>query len=807
MSDIPFPPKETDDLRFPSLDALRTLDLVEAIDRQFVLAMLRMVGESSPEVSLALAWLSRGLREGHVCLDLAALAGRPFELEEDSLTAGFDEASASLDTTREILQAQEWLFPELEDWLLALRASALVMEPADAVSTSILERATMSDVPESNALILNTPIPNALRPETPIERRPLVLDGRDRLYLWRYWDHEQTLADAIRARLGPPPVPPEHPAHPAHSNPDKPNPDKPNPDNPNLERPDPGYHDANHPHSDFGEDSLDKGRLSEAIAVLDAESAQAPQDRVDWQFLAMVTSQLGRFTAVTGGPGTGKTTTVLGILRLALMRARLEGRAYPTIALLAPTGKAAGRMAEALEEAIGRLEGGHGDDPSDSPSSRRSERSSDRSIDQSPYRSPYRSPAKPSSLSQDLQAIPREASTIHRSLGMGWDGPTRPLRNAEYPLDAEIIIVDEASMIDLALFRRLMDAIKPDAQLILLGDADQLSSVEAGAAFSDICNAGRPINPSARFWAQMEALAGRPLSPAGEERARVHSPNQGREKGVRPAMGDRVIRLEHSYRFDSQSGIGRLSSAIQAGDVKAALRHLEDPNMPDTTWLDPEWAPSGLSDPEHARGKQAHDLEKRFEKIVQESYKAFRDALERGDMEASLAGLDEFRVLCAHRKGPEGVEAMNSKIQALLGLENAWPIIVGRNDAETGLFNGDIGIWSEAEGGLPMAYFRDTAGGLRKFRAAEIPDCEPAFALTIHKSQGSEFERVLVVLPRLTSPLLSRELLYTAITRAKAKVDLIAGREVLIHALQSRVQRWSGLREILWETGPLDSNP
>lgn len=397
------------------------------------------------------------------------------------------------------------------------------------------------------------------------------------------------------------------------------------------------------------------------------------------------------------------------------------------VLLLAPTGKAAARLSETLRDRAGNL----------------------------------------------------QAMTIHRALGYQGESPTIFRHNRENPLAADLVVVDEASMVDMALMSKLFAAVPPTARLVLLGDKDQLASVEAGSILGDICHAAPRLSVS---------IHGAPRLAAPCE-CLLHG-----ESCDHLPLASSVIELNRGFRFDPQRGIGALVRGIKAGEPEAVLtvpaRH------PDHK------AEVTLSDPDDPAAEG--DLS---ELVLA----GFRPCLEAASPAQALERLADFRLLCAHRRGPEGVEQLNRFCRDLLlaaGLlprsatgpeDDQWyrgrPVLVVANSYEARLFNGDLGIiWNspEDENEL-MAFFPAANGPPRRLPPGRLPRHETAFAMTIHKSQGSEFNRVAVVLPRDDSPLLSRELLYTAVSRARSRVHLFGSKTVISQAVRRRVTRTSGL--------------
>ncbi len=461
--------------------------------------------------------------------------------------------------------------------------------------------------------------------------------------------------------------------------------------------------------SDFTPLVLEAGRLylrryweyeqQLATALLERAKAtkSAPKTKeTDLQKVAAANTLARNFSVITGGPGTGKTHTVCAILRA--LRALPDGHDLK-IALAAPTGKAAARLTEALQE----------------------------------------------------DGADVEATTIHRLLGTIPDSPYFR-HHAEHPLTAQVVIIDEASMVDLALMAKLFAAVLPTSRLILLGDRDQLASVEAGNVLADICAAAE--------------AKGSPLRGA-------------------------VVELRDNHRFAATGGIYRLSSEVNAGDADAAIIVHEQPDA-ELTWR---------------KLPTAAKLGAALRERIVEGYRAYLEAA--AEPAVALSRLPDFRILCALRHGPFGVENLNAAAEealneaGLLAPKSVWyagrPLIITRNDYNLQLFNGDTGLVlpdPEARGEL-RAFFPAADGRLRRFLPSRLPLHETAFALTVHKSQGSEFNRLLLVLPEKDGPLLTRELLYTAITRARSAVELWGNEDVIRAAVARRTVRTSGLREAL----------
>ncbi|WP_250501881.1 exodeoxyribonuclease V subunit alpha [Caballeronia sp. AZ7_KS35] len=530
---------------------------------------------------------------------------------------------------------------------------------------------------------------------------PLVIDEDGRLYLARYFDYERRLACSLVERSR---------------------------------------------DTRMTASREDIARQAERIARYFGPRAD---DDIDWQRVAAFVALAGRLTIVSGGPGTGKTTTVVGVLA-CLLDADPDLR----IALAAPTGKAAQRMQEALIERADKL---------------------------------------PPELAERL---PRTSFTLQRLLGVQSDGRFRHHR--DNPLPYDVIVVDEASMIDVALAAHLLEAVAPASRLVMLGDKDQLSAVEAGAVFAELS-----AEPSfshagvARIAAALSVDAKR-LEAALPNAAPIDdSEGYGDlfDAKAEPALTDCVVWLQKNYRFGLDSDIGRLSIAIRNGDERAALDALDPSGERAAVLFDD--GDATLSERTLAR------LAKGFAPYA-DALSAVLDG-EQADHARLFDALNRFRVLCATRKGPRGVDEVNARIAAevreqagiALALGAQWfagrPVIVTRNDYALGLFNGDIGIALPGADGLLRVAFRLADGALRYVSPAALPPHDTAFALTVHKSQGSEFEHAALVLPGAFVRVLSRELVYTAITRAKRRVEVIGSAAIFAQAVREPTRRDSGL--------------
>lgn len=458
-------------------------------------------------------------------------------------------------------------------------------------------------------------------------------------------------------------------------------------------------------------------------------------DTIDWQKVAAAVALTRRISVISGGPGTGKTTTVAKLLAALV---QMAGTDKCRIRLAAPTGKAAARLTESLGAALRKLD-----------------------------------------LSDAQKAmLPTDASTLHRLLG-AQPGSQKMRYHAGNPLHLDVLVVDEASMIDLPMMARLIDALPPHGRVIFLGDRDQLASVEAGAVLGDICswvNAGY----TAERAAQLSRLAGATV-PAGD----------GQTAG---ALRDSLCLLRTSYRFGSDSGIGQLASAVNRGDKKE---------------IDAVFA-RGFSDielkPQHSTEDYAAMLDD-----ARAGYGPYLQLLrDRADPEVVLAAFGEYQLLCALREGPWGVSGLNQQFEQLLTRHrqivpqrhSRWyegrPVMIARNDSALGLFNGDIGVALDRGEGMRV-WFPMPDGTIKSVQPSRLPEHDTAWAMTVHKSQGSEFTHAALVLPTQIVPVVSRELVYTAITRAKVRLSMYADKNLLAQAIATRTERRSGLSAIFAE--------
>jgi exodeoxyribonuclease V alpha subunit len=435
------------------------------------------------------------------------------------------------------------------------------------------------------------------------------------------------------------------------------------------------------------------------------------QPELDWQKVAVLMALTRQFCVISGGPGTGKTTIVIRLLEAFSNQDKTL-----RVALAAPTGKAAARMQQAI-----------------------------------------------AMVRQDSSKEDVLAKTVHRLLGITPNNEQGKY-NAENPLAVDVLIVDEASMIDILLMSKILKALPKTARLILLGDSKQLASVDSGAVLADLCRAYAGFS---------ECFAEGVLRLTGQALPSVKATS---------LMADTVVILKHSYRFDKQSEIGQLAQSVQAGDSDKFINVLM--RAGDTIWWQKKMDKATIV------------------KRVMKLYFTFFEAIKtQQDPLTCMQLFEKTQVLCALNNGAESVDSVNSLIERALakqswrthqGFYHGRPIMVMKNDYSQGLFNGDTGLVMNNDQGVLAACFLDNRM-LRWVPLNRLPAHETAYAMTVHKSQGSEFEEVCIILPEQGTALLTRELLYTAMTRAKVKISLIATESILIQAVTSQQDREMGL--------------
>lgn len=483
------------------------------------------------------------------------------------------------------------------------------------------------------------------------------------------------------------------------------------------------------------------------IAVLsDGVERMLRGDTDSLQRLAAASAVLRKFTVVAGGPGTGKTTTIARIIALLDEQWASSNGGVPLVALAAPTGKAAARLEQSVHEETVALDA--------------DERTRNHLMGLS-------------------------GTTLHRLLGFDPGNRTRFRYNRLNPLPHDVVVVDETSMVPLSLMARLVEAVRSDARLILVGDPQQLASVEAGTVLGDV------VGPVANGL-QMREPARKMLSEVTGDEVRAAEPSEP------TPMGDGIVLLRRVHRFGA--GIARFSEAVKAGDVDGAILILHE-DLPDVGWISQQAASTSAGVVSDASLAAVRD-------IAVESGRRVLLAARRGDATEAIAALGSFRLLCAHRRGPAGARSWATQLEKWMqaGIEGftpvgQWyvgrPLLVTANDYGLGLHNGDTGVLiSDREGHMSAAFER--AGGVVRVSPSRLSAVETVYAMTVHKSQGSQFDTVALILPEPNSRVLTRELLYTAVTRAKQQVMIVGTEESIRTAIERPITRSSGLRRRLW---------
>ncbi|MCI5166140.1 MAG: exodeoxyribonuclease V subunit alpha [Candidatus Electrothrix sp. GM3_4] len=534
----------------------------------------------------------------------------------------------------------------------------------------------------------------------PGEVSPLILDEKNRLYLYRFSCYEEFIATALRLRAS--------------------------------------------THLD-----LDHQVASQLLARLFPQIEKS--STIDYQQMAAALALLKPLVIISGGPGTGKTHTVARILAVIQALHTLQARQqqgqrkkHLRIALAAPTGKAAARLEESIRKA--KL-----------------------------------------SLPEDLRHdIPEQAQTLHRLLGSR-PGAAAFRFNRNHPLYLDLLVLDEASMIDVEMMVAILEALPEKTRIVLLGDRNQLASVEAGSLFADLCGNNEP-RWSAQLCTELEQLTGISGLPSSSFSSSSTAPCKESDNYLADSLADSLVLLRTSYRFQDNSGIGCLAAAVKNGSAEQ-MNEIQANDFDDLEMV------------QHTGAKREQWLEGQIRR-------GFQPILTASTPEQAFAAMEEFRFLCALRRGPDGVEGINTLVTQVLrraGLispqKTDWyqgrPIIILRNQYEMQLFNGDTGIlWQDKEGRL-RAWFRKPDNTLSSISPARLPEHETAYAITIHKAQGSEFDQVLLLLPEEESRVLSQELLYTGITRARNRLILCASSERIEATVRRKTQRFSGLAEKL----------
>lgn len=449
---------------------------------------------------------------------------------------------------------------------------------------------------------------------------------------------------------------------------------------------------------------------------------------LDRQALAAAMALRRRLLLVTGGPGTGKTTTVARLLAASIEAARLRGEPAPRIALAAPTGRAAARLGEAIDGVL-------------------------------------RADLAAGRIDADIAGqVPTQARTLHRLLG--WQrGRVAFRHHAGHPLREDLVVVDEASMVDLPLMAKLVEAVPDTATLVLIGDPDQLPAVEAGDVLGGLCAAcGDGLSLPADDAQFAGALLGTTVPTADDA-----------------PLGGARVHLTHGWRQAGAAPLQSLAGALQRGDRDAVYAAFAgDDTAEDVPVLSRR----------HGDGAALVDA------LRHEALPAFAAVRDADDPARALALAARCRILTALRRGPFGAEHWNAWCAAELGERMPYfhgrLLMIAANSERHGLYNGDLGVvWRDRQG--DVAVWFDTPQGLRAWRPAQLPVHASAYATTVHKAQGSEFDRVLLILPDSDARVLSRELLYTALTRARRSIWLWGAAETVERALERRTWRESGL--------------
>ncbi len=608
------------------MEKLLQAGVTSHMDIHFARLMVKLEGRDVPELFFAAALVSNYKAKGDVCLDLSDIGG----------TAVSENGEES------------FVCPETEKWVEKLGKTSVVGKPG--------------------------------------ELKPLILDSKNRLYMYRYWEYQENLVSLIKKRI--------------------------------LEF----------------DDHIDFIKLKKGMHRLFPEFCQKGETAPGLQALAAFTAIYKKFSIISGGPGTGKTTIVAKIL--ALLLEQKENQKI-RVALCAPTGKAAARLQEAIKFAKKNL----------------------------------------NCTSSIKEKIPDDAFTIHRLLGTIQGSPYFRF-NKENKLPFDVVVVDEASMVDIALISKLMGSLKQDARILILGDKDQLASVEAGAVLGDICSADKNSGFAIGF---AEALK------------EVFQCNLDHHKAKKeaPSVSECVVKLEKSYRFGEKSGINKVSRAVNQGDDDTAIMLLKQGKHKDI------------------RYKEITPIESLHHCIKEAAISGFTGYLKCKTPLEALQAFDCLRILCVLRKGPFGVANINMLVEKILEdnmliePNNEWyagrPVMINSNDYNLGLFNGDVGITlnDPDEGDDLRVFFPCPKRGIKRFYPSRLNDYETVYAMTVHKSQGSEFEKVLLLLPDRNSPVLTRELIYTGITRAKESVDILGFEDVLRKGILKKTKRSSGLYDAL----------
>jgi len=544
----------------------------------------------------------------------------------------------------------------------------------DWLSELEMDSGISDSLPESPNISV---IKNSIITGKPGELKPFIIDDKNRLYLHKSWSFENLVAQILK-KLS----------------------------------------------SEFIEGSVSTDIISLADSLF---QAKGPENETDYQKIASLLSLYKKLIVLSGGPGTGKTTTIAKILALHLAH---HGEGF-RIALAAPTGKAAARMSEALTRAKDVL----------------------------------RQPDKVKEM------IPSEAVTLHRLLQSYNTNGLLP--DVKDPLPYDLIVIDEASMMDLTLAYKLLKNVGDHSSLILVGDRDQLASVEAGAVLADIC-----VKKENGFSKELLQILNKNL-----EEATITGHQISESK-----LDDSVIYLEKNYRFGKDSGIGNLANAVKKENGNEAWNILTDTHLPDVS--------AGYSLTSNSD----------YELIFEDIFKTYQNSLNSNSASEALDMWETSVWLTPFRFKNPGVVQLNREFERYLSvvkkmtlknpLFDGKPILITKNDYQLNLFNGDLGM-IKTEEGITRAYFKTAEGSIKMVNASQLVHYEAAWFWTVHKSQGSEFDTVHLLLPKGESPILSKELIYTSVTRARNTFIFHGDQNTFIKAIKKNIHRFSGLSDKL----------
>ncbi len=707
---------------------------IRALDLAFTRFIAQQIpkAECTDAVLLAITLVSDRTAHGNVCLDLAQAQKDPSGL----LSPIGDERLRDLvgQQLRSQLSACS-----VAQWQAELSQCSAV----DDLSQQSVKSPQLQDIESLQLQDIKSPqlhdIESPQLQDIKSHQRPLVLTGtpeKPLLYLRRYWQYEQEVRQGIEARLKPLPV---------------------------------------------------SDKLRAILEIVFGPESDPIQP--NWQKVACGLSARSGFSIITGGPGTGKTTTVVRLLALLQGLELAEGNSAKVIRLAAPTGKAAARLNESIAGSVHRL---------------------NITADQLSQEQKSLFPGR-DALDQWQASIPTEVSTLHRLLGS--QPNTRHFRHSQAnPLPADIVVIDEASMVDIEMMAKLMDALRPDARLILLGDKDQLASVEAGSVLGDLCQQAERGHYSQKSCSYVRDTTGQLISHDYQaSSSTLELPKLAR------MISQTTTMLRHCYRSEGQNLLDFAAWVNQQGVLDfgmAGLQRYFDPASKELSYLDLPVRSEGQRDWSD------------FNRLIVAGYQPYLkklaelETLESGSAEVLEQRVFEifslhkqFQLLCAVRQGDFGVEGLNLRIRQLLANrrlipsgEQQWysgrPVLITQNDYSLKLMNGDIGICMQLpeDNQTPtgIRHFRvafpDGKGGIRWVLPSRLQGVETVFAMTVHKSQGSEFDHTALILPDKVNAVLTKELLYTGITRSKTGFTLIAPEQkVLETALQQRISRLSGL--------------